>query len=128
MQIIIIQNFITGINRRQEKSEKFQLNCEQQKIALLPIIDSCLPNNTLERATERTTLDFDLRQDKIKRADLLQTSRETGNDSLSSGRRLQCVPEGKHKTRRTALRHATANSSIDLLLSNQSSQPYILLQ
>jgi len=91
---------------------------------LLPIIDSCLPNNTLKLATERTTLDFDLRKDKIKRADLLQTSRETGIDSLSSGRRLQCVPEGKHKTRRAALRHATANSSIDLLLSNQSSQPY----
>ena len=37
------------------------------------------------------------------------------------------MPEGKHKTRRTALRHATGNSSIDLLLSDQSSQPYILL-
>ena len=82
MQIIIIHNLITGINGRQEKSEKFQLNCEQQKIALLPIIDSCLPNNTLKLTTERTTLDFDLRQDKIKRADLLQTSRETGIDSL----------------------------------------------
>ena len=85
-----------------KKSEKFQLNCEQQKIAFLPIIDTCLPNNTLKLATEQTTLDFDLRQDKRKRADLLRTSRETGTDSLSSGR-LQCVPEGKHKTRRTAL-------------------------
>ena len=44
-----------------KKSETFQLNCEQQKIALLPMIDSCLPNNTLKLATERTTLDFDLR-------------------------------------------------------------------
>ena len=32
MQIIIIQNSITGINGRQEKkSEKFQLNSEQRK-------------------------------------------------------------------------------------------------
>ena len=31
MQLIIIQNFITGINSWQENSEKFQLNCEQQK-------------------------------------------------------------------------------------------------
>ena len=28
-------------------------------------------------ATDWTTLDFDLREDKIKQADLLQTSRET---------------------------------------------------
>ena len=88
-----------------KKSEKFQLNCEQQKIAFLPIIDSCLPNNTLKLATERTTttLDFDLIQDKRKRADLLRTSTETGRDSLSSGRKLQCLPDGKHKTCRTAL-------------------------
>jgi len=65
---------------------------------------------TVELATERTTLDFELRQDKIKRA------RETGRDSVISGRRLQCVPEGKHKTRQS---HAPANSSI--LISNQSS-------
>ena len=37
MQIIIIQNFITAINGRQEKTEKFHLNCERQKIPLLPI-------------------------------------------------------------------------------------------
>ena len=93
MQIIIIQNLITGINSRLEKKNQknFQLNCEEQKIALLPIIDSCLPNNTLKLATKRTTLDFDLIQDKIKRAGLLPTSRETGRDSLCSGRRLQCV-------------------------------------
>jgi len=58
--------------------------------------------NTLKLATGRTTL-FDLRQDKIKRADLSQTSRETAIDSLSSGRRLQCVSEWQRRTRRTTL-------------------------
>ena len=38
-----------------KKNQKVSVNCEQQKIALLPIIDSCLPNNTLKLATERTT-------------------------------------------------------------------------
>jgi len=43
-----------SINSREEKFEKFQLNCEKQRLASLPIIDSCLPNNTLKLATERT--------------------------------------------------------------------------
>ena len=58
-----------------------------------------------ETCYERRTLDFDLLQDKRKRdkRKLLRTSTETGRDSLSSGRKLQCLPDGKHKTCRTAL-------------------------
>ena len=58
MQIIIIQNFITGI--------KVPVELWTAKIALLPIIQSTHAyQTTLELATERTTLDFDLREDKI---------------------------------------------------------------
>jgi len=86
-------------------------------IALFPIIDSFLPNNTLKLATEQATLDFYLRQDKI-RADLLQTSRKTGRDSLSSDSRLLCVPGGKHKTWRTALCHKLQTLQWTYLLSH----------
>ena len=76
---------------------------------------------------EKSFEDIYNRLDSIPACDR-QTDRRTDRQTSCHGIVRAMHMRRAVKTRRTALRHVTGNSSMDLLLTDQSSQRYILLQ
>ena len=100
----------------------------QQNNALAPRGESYFPKPTLYHETDRTRQEGENKHDVIKRADRLHSSSKIGSVLLITGNRYEWVLYGKLKIRRSAFLHATQNILMLSLLSDRSSDPYMLLQ